>query len=60
MKDKQRVLAFYHAPVYQKRKHAVADPGGPRVPRILPFSLAIVALPQLPASYLSVFVAIVI
>ena len=33
----------------------VADPGGdPRVPRIPPFSLAIVALLQLPASYLSV------
>ncbi len=37
---------------------AVADPGGdPRVPRIPPFSLAIMAL-QLPSSYLSQFVAI--
>ncbi len=41
--------------------HAVANPGGdPRVPRIPPFSLAIMALVQLPVSYLSVFVAIVV
>ncbi len=41
--------------------YTVADPGGdPRVPQIPPFSLAIMALLQLPASYLSVFVAIVL
>ncbi len=40
---------------------AVVDPGGDtRMPQIPPFSLAIVALLQLPASYLSVFVSIVI
>ena len=36
---------------------AVVDPGGdPRVPRIPPFSLAIVALLQLPASFCSYYI----
>ncbi len=49
-------------PLFIGYRYTVADPGGdPRVPRIPPFSpYSYVALVQLLASYLSVFVAIVV